>query len=191
MATSSAEEQPMRMSKGRHSSARFSSLDELTFNRDFDLSHTYKKPEKWKFEPSYSGFAAIKLKKPQNSALPVNMMDTFISDAATTAQIVPSELWRTNIMVKHNPQLRGYVTDKMTNERHEPAALLRSPTRLEEHKLVHDHEHDLLVNITTPSTYKFSANSPPFHPLGRPATIHEPGRHRFFVSDVRAKIGGI
>jgi len=116
------------------------------------------------------------------------MMDTFLTDSATAPQIVPPQTWRTSIMIKSNPTLRGYVTDKITNESHLPAALEREPSRIVEHKLVHDHEHELLVNISTPSCYQFPARAPPFRPIGRPLTQHEPGRHRFFVSDVRHKL---
>ena len=64
-------ESPGRVTKGSHSAHRFSSLDELTFNRDFDLSKSYDKKEKWTFEPSYSGFAAARLRHATERRLPV------------------------------------------------------------------------------------------------------------------------
>ena len=60
-------------------------------------------------------------------------MDTFLSDVATVPQIVPTEQWRTQRMIK--------------------------PLRTSCSKLVHDHEQSLLVNITTPSQYHFVRNS--------------------------------
>ena len=54
-----------RRTRGVHGVQKHSSLDELTFNRDFDISHSTgahgAQLESWKFHPSYSGFAASKL----------------------------------------------------------------------------------------------------------------------------------
>ena len=165
-----------RVSKGTHHAARHSMLDELTFNRDFDHSHSLDRTQKWKFQPSYSGFATQKVRQSSQRRLPVNMVDTFLSDTATSPQIVARDSWRTNMMIKSNPTLRGFVTDKVTNVPHQPAILSRPPSRVVEHTLVHDHEHELLLNITTPSPYKFSPNSPLFRPLGSvpPATHVRP-----------------
>lgn len=155
-----------RIAKGTHSAARHSLLDELTFNRDFDLSDSTNLDKKWVFHPSYSGFASAKVRTAQTKRLPVNLMDTFLSDTATTPQIVPTELAATRMRIKSNPTLRGFVTDKITTLGYEPAVHSRAPLRTSCSKLVHDHQEDLLVNITTPSPYKFLANSPPFKPLG-------------------------
>ena len=190
-----------RVTKSTPSAHRHSLLDELTFNRDFDGSGStaaFGKAEKWQFHPSYSGFATDKTRMPQSRKLPVNMMDTFLSDRATTPQIVEPSMYATNRMVKTNPNLRGFVTDKVTNVGFTPTTHERPPTRTSCSKLVRDHDHELLVNITTPAPYRFVPNAPLFRPLGsvppathapgRPYTTHEPGRHRFFVSDVRHKI---
>jgi len=191
MASPSPSASPARVAKGSHNAARFSSLDELTFNRDFDLSQSYgSQPaaKQWTFEPSYSGLAAAKLRQPTHKRLPVNMMDTFLADSATSPQIVPPGSWRTSIMIKSNPTLRGFVTDKVTNVPHTPAMLERPPLRTIRHSLVHDHEENLLVNISTPSSFVFPPGAARFDPFSRPLTTHVPGRHRFFCSDVRAKL---
>lgn len=187
-----------RITKGTHSAARHSLLDELTFNRDFDHSESTSKAPTWNFHPSYSGFSTPKTRTAQERGLPVNMMDTFLSNTATVPQIVPTEQWRTNRMIKSNPTLRGFVTDKITSVQYEPAQHERKPMRTSCSKLVHDHEQALLVNITTPSQYSFvpAIRTSAFRPLGslqpaapgRPYTTHEPGRHRYFVSDVRVKL---
>ena len=150
------------------------------------------------FHESYSGFSSLGVRHAQERGLPVNMMDTFLSSSATTRQIVPDSMRKTNMMIKANPTLRGFVTDKVTNTPYSPASHDRLPTRTSSCKLVRDHDHELLVNIQTPSVYRFSPDAPLFRPQGsmppathapgRPFTTHEPGRHRFFVSDVRVKL---
>ena len=61
-----------RIAKGTHSAARHSLLDELTFNRDFDLSSAADKNPKWTYHPSYSGFARASTRTAQERCLPVN-----------------------------------------------------------------------------------------------------------------------
>ena len=150
------------------------------------------------FHESYSGFTNERTRYHQERRLPVTMMDTFLSDSATTRQIVPDSMWRTNMMIKQNPNQRGFVTEKVTTAPFAPASHDRIPMRTSSCKLVRDQDHDLLINISTPSVFKFAPNAPLFQPMGslppathapgRPFTTHEPGRHRFFVSDVRAKL---
>ena len=155
-----------RIAKGTHSAARHSLLDELTFNRDFDNSGSTTQKQKWTFHPSYSGFVTEKTRYPQSRCLPVNMMDTFLSDRATVPQVVPKDEWATRLRIKSNPTLRGFVADKVTNLAFQPTVHERQPMRTSSSKLVHDHEQALLVNITTPSAYRFTPNAPIFNPLG-------------------------
>ena len=189
-----------RVTKGHFHAARHSSLDEMTFNRDFDLSNSLGQKEKWNFHPSYSGWATPKVRYAQEKSLPVNMMDTFLSGRATLPQIVPDDQLATSMRVKANYNLRGFVTDKVTKVDYEPAVRDLYRPKISQHALVHDHEQSLIINMSTPTPYKFlPGQATPFRPLGapvptpnlaatRPLTTHEPGRHRFFVSDVRAKL---
>jgi len=183
-----------RFIKGANNVNRHSLLDELTFNRDFDLSSTDKSVPRWQFEPSYSGFAANRLRhagQRGDSRLRVSLMETAASERASTPQVVPTNTWRTSLVIKHNPNLRAFVTDKLTNVPHAPATLERPPFRKVEHTLVHDHEQSLLVNVSTASQFMPSGRPPLFpDPWQRPrmTTTHEPGRHRFFLGDIGPKI---
>ena len=193
-----------RKTRGVNGAHKHSSLDELTFNRDFDMSHSTgahaAQLEAWKFEPSYSGFASIKLRKPAHSRSPVTMMDNTISTAASFPQVVDSvDAFRSQMQIKNNPMARAYVTDKLTSLPHEPAQLQRAPMRTCEHKFVFDQDGSLLINMNSSSPFRSSPTAPLFyHPKGsvppathfpgRPMSTHEPGRHRFFLGDVRAKI---
>ena len=66
--------------------------------------------------------------------------------------------------------------------------------RMKQHR---NHEGDLIVSIGTPNQHPPSPFTPLFRPLGsvqpnvqppgRPSTSHQPGRHRYFVSDVTSK----
>ena len=111
--------------------------------------------------PRLSGCAAFerpraKLASATGAALPLNM------------QASQSSVWRTT--KKSNPAIPGFVVSDRTERI--PAKLAPPPERVTEHKLVHDHEHDLLINMTTRSPFKFHPNAPLFRPLGsvQPAT---------------------
>ena len=182
---------------------RHSSLDELTFNRDFDKSCSAagnREPERWLFRPSYSGFGTTP-RALASARSPVDMMDTTLSSTASRPQVCPERAqYATNVMIKHNPPLHGFVTDKVTSSDGWPqrAAVLAPPAqRRMEHRLTFDQRHDLLVNMSTsnmsPASPALGAPRPrtsalALQPLGRPFMSHEPGRHRFFVSDVARKI---
>ena len=128
--------------------------------------------------------------------LPVNMMETCISDRATTPQHpTPGKERHTCMKIKQHPTLRAFVTPKITNTGFLPSLTEERRTRVSQSKCVVDHLHDQIIQITTPQPMKVTPLSTIFYPLGsvpgsvpacagRPMT-HEPGRHRFFVSDVR------
>ena len=123
------------------------------------------------FHHSYSGFSNERTRYPADKRLPVNMMDTFLSESATTRQIVPNSMRRTNVMIKQNPTLRGFVTEKVTNAPFAPTYHERAPLRTSSCKLVRDHDHELLINIETPSVFKFAPNAPLFQPMGSLAPV--------------------
>jgi len=182
-----------RILKTEFHAQRHSLLDELTFNRDFDNSATAginKQATKWKFDPSYSGYMTDRLQQKRERRLPVMMMDMSMSRAATAPQIALD--LNSSIHIKHSPQLRGFVTGKMTSEPFEKAQLARAPFRTIEHDLVTTHQQDLLVNMATPTEYPQPLTPPAgsvMHALpNRPAPPHIPGRHRYFMGDVPAKI---
>jgi len=173
-------------------------LDTITFNRDFDLSDVGPE-KKWEFDGSYSSFAKAALSKPKKSGVAVNLIDTMLSEKATMTQI-PSNVHsrRDRIQISHKPELRAFVTDKITNLPHTPG-YEQMLTRHKEHTLVHNHEHALLVNIqTAPTTaprppqltpLEYTPRLPLFRPMGsvQPMNTH-PGRHRYFIADVRTKL---
>lgn len=228
--------------------ARHSVLDELTFNRDFDASQSAtinKGVQPWTYHPSYSGFQTPQTATRREKRLPVTMMDMSLSSTASLPQVSPSASLRNSLRIKHNPELRGFVTDKLTNAPHERAQLARAPFRCArrqptrpaarrqhalrprecglgaarpppsptvlardgarlrlphgrtvEHTLVSSHQHDLLINISTPTEYPAvhapgmmgAAPRAPVLVPERPMPMHEPGRHRYFLGDVPPKI---
>jgi len=194
-------------SRGSFHAARHSVLDELTFNRDFDQSKTSASHNKslrpWTFQPGYSGFQSLALQyRPNRSEqrLPVSMMDcTLGSNAGTPGIVAQSSQLKDSYQIKQNPPLRGFVTEKLTSQPFTPG--LRpdvSFARLNMHKELRSHEHDLIINMNTPNQYPPNPMTPMFRPLGsvmpnvqppgRPFTTHQPGRHRNFISDITPKI---
>jgi len=174
-------------------------LDELTFNRDFDASQSAtinKGVQPWNYHPSYSGFQTPQTATRREKRLPVTMMDMSLSSTATLPQVSPSASLQNSLRIKHNPELRGFVTDKLTNAPHERAQLARAPFRTVEHTLVSSHQHDLLINISTPTEYPAvhapgmmgAAPRAPVLVPERLGAMHEPGRHRYFLGDVPPKI---
>ena len=117
-------------------------------SRDFDLSDDLG-PKKWKFDGSYSSFAADRLKKPKRTGIAVNQLDTMLPSQATMTQI-PFNInnRRERIQIAHKPELRAFVTDKITNLPVTPA-YEQMLTRNKEHTLVTNHEGNLRVNIQT------------------------------------------
>jgi hypothetical protein len=94
------------------------------------------------------------------------------------------------------------VTEKVTKLPYAPG--LRPDAnfgRLKNHVELRNHESDLIINLNTPNQYPPSPFTPMFRPLGsvqpnvqppgRPVTTHQPGRHRFFMSDITPKIGSV
>ena len=83
----------------------------------------------------------------------MTMMDCTLGSKASSPQIVaPQGSWRTSILVKQNPPLRAFVTEKLTRMPYSPAQPLgASFARLNQHKELRNHEHDLLLNVNTPN----------------------------------------
>ena len=106
-------------------------------------------PKKWTFDSSYSSFAADRLKKPKRAGIAVNQLDTMLPSHATMTQI-PYNInnRRDRIKIAHKPELRAFVTDKITNLPVTPA-YQQMLTRNKEHTLVTNHEGNLRVNIQT------------------------------------------
>ena len=153
-----------RMVRGRFADARHSALDELTFNRDVDSSSAILSARggPWEYRPSYSGFNTPKLMQMRERKLPAFNTDSMLSRSATLPQVRPTgptaqELWRTNFLVKHNPHLRGFVTEKVTSLPHTPTQIDRWAPRIVSHKKVENFQGDLLINITTPQQYECAA----------------------------------
>jgi hypothetical protein len=197
-----------RVSKGTFHAARHSVLDEIVFNRDFDKSRSSsinRGRDTWTFQPSYSGFQSLALQmRPDQSIgrLPAMMMDGTVSSHASLPQIVAHGSRASSIQIKHNPALCGFVTEKVTKLPFAPG--LRPDAnfgRLKNHVELRNHESDLIINLNTPNQYPPSPFTPMFRPLGsvqpnvqppgRPVTTHQPGRHRFFMSDITPKIGSV
>ena len=197
-----------RVSKGTFHAARHSVLDEIVFNRDFDKSRSSsinRGRDTWTFQPSYSGFQSLALQmRPDQSIgrLPAMMMDDTVSSQASLPQIVAHGSRASSIQIKHNPALCGFVTEKVTKlpfaPGHRPDANFG---RLKNHVELRNHESDLIINLNTPNQFPPSPFTPMFRPLGsvqpnvqppgRPVTTHQPGRHRFFISDITPKIGSV
>eukprot|EP00325_Prymnesiales_sp_UTEX-LB-985_P025963 CAMPEP_0174725398 /NCGR_PEP_ID=MMETSP1094-20130205/45461_1 /TAXON_ID=156173 /ORGANISM="Chrysochromulina brevifilum, Strain UTEX LB 985" /LENGTH=216 /DNA_ID=CAMNT_0015926787 /DNA_START=8 /DNA_END=658 /DNA_ORIENTATION=- len=181
-----------RIIKTEYHPQRHSLLDELTFNRDFDISSTAsinKGAKPWAFDASYSGYMTGRLQQKPDRRLPVTMMDMSMSSHATWPQVAPGlESFR----IKHSPQLRGFVTGKISAEPFVKAQLSRAPFRTIEHDLVTSHQQDLLVNMATPTEYPQPLSPPAGRTtcdiLNRPVPKHNPGRHRYFLGDVPPKI---
>jgi len=172
-------------------------LDSITFNRDFDQSDDLD-GKKWQFDGSYSSFAADKLKKPKRTGIAVNLLDTMLSDRATMTQIPYNVKNRKDrIQIAHKPELRAFVTDKITNLPVTPA-YEQMLTRHKEHTLVHNHEGQLGVNIQTAppmrpprmlTPLEGGPRLPLFRPMGSVQPMNTfPGRHRYFIADVRTKL---
>jgi hypothetical protein len=174
-------------------------------------SHGAAYMEKWKFEPSYSGVRAQRLRTPGASRTPVTMLDATLTDRASFPSVVSNtagsvDTFRTQTLVKHSPNAHAFVTGKICEMPHQDAQLERAPTRLHCSKHVFDQDGSLLINMHSTTTMMPSraaaqdmgvtrrglGSVPPMGQMifpGRPFSTHEPGRHRFFLGDVRTKIG--
>ena len=80
-------------------------------------AHGAKYANKWKFEPSYSGSRAERLRNPAASRTPVTMLDATLTNRASFPSVVSNEgsvdTFRTQMMVKHNPNAHAFVTGKI------------------------------------------------------------------------------
>jgi len=188
---------PLGSAMNRQYALKRGTLDTITFNRDYDLSDVGT-AAKWTFDGSYSSFAKDRLKQPKSTGIAVNLIDTMLSDRATMTQIPMNVANRKDrIQIAHRPELRAFVTDKITNLPVTPA-YEQKLTRHKEHTLVHNHEGILGVNIQTALPQKpprtltpieGAPRLPLFRPMGsvQPMNTH-PGRHRYFIADVRTKL---
>ena len=200
-----------RVVKGTFNSQRHSSLDELTFNRyepphsfrlalsndakshrafllvpfsDFDHSNSLerKMQERWTFDPSYSGVFANRLRTPTFRRQPVSMLETSLSTQASLPQVVAKEDWRTACIIKANPNLRGFVTDKITSRPHTAAQLEKwNPVRSREHAVVHDHNGGLVFTMRSQPMFgqvtplrAITPNAPMFRPAGSIQPVRPP-----------------
>ena len=173
-------------------------------------AHGAKYASKWKFEPSYSGVRAERLRTPAYQSTPVTMLDTTVADRASFPTVVSNapntaDTFRTQMLLKQNPNAHAFVTDKIQNLPFAQSQLSRKPTRLVASKQVFDQDGTLLINMHSTTTKptnvapadmgvsrRGKGSAPPMGSVylpGRPFVTHEPGRHRFFVGDVRTKIG--
>lgn len=186
------------MSERMHVSSPSTSLTE-THGRD---------RETWSFSPSYSGFQSPRLQLRPNTARgppPIAMlMDCMASSQATCSPQVISHGSRASTTFLAGPQLAqpstlpsalGSGLARWNQHREMPPWMMSAhAARMKQHR---NHEGDLIVSIGTPNQHPPSPFTPLFRPLGsvqpnvqppgRPSTSHQPGRHRYFVSDVTRK----
>ena len=164
--------------------------------------------ETWSFSPSYSGFQTPRLQQRPNTARgppPIAMlMDRMASSQATCSpQVISYGSTRASTTFLAGPQLAqptlpsalGSGLARRSQHRELPPWMMSAhAARMKQHR---NHEGDLIVSIGTPNQHSPSPFTPLFRPLGsvqpnvqppgRPSTSHQPGRHRYFVSDVTSK----
>ena len=144
--------------------------------------------------------------QPKRTDIAVSQMDSMLGASASSPQI-PTRIEdrRHRIQIGHSPELRAFVTDKVTNL--PGIASPGGPTlaRHKEHTIVLSQSSKLLLNIRTAPTAlpgRRPAQLPPLGgatgapllplrgPMGsvQPPLNRMPGRHRFFVSDCQHKL---
>ena len=160
-----------------------SSVDELVFNRDLDFSAA-EKVTTWKFEPSYASSCVHRLGQHPVRGTPAFQLEEPAYPRASMPHILADDRLRRNrIQVTQSPYHHAFVTEKLINL--PPPDLATSGN----HRIMSKSYLARSPTAPTMPTSPATTHIPRYGPMvSRQPFGQSPGRHRFFVGDVRVGV---